>query len=497
MEKHSGALLQEMERERALLGEELSAVKEAHQAALAANEAGKKVTQETHAQLALDVETLRQAQVSVCAARDDEINDLKIRLKVAEDQAREKFAEAEKGQKENALLDERLNHMEARLQEMAGQLNKAADSILAKDREVAMTKEMTTHLESTNQEYHDRAMAAEKDAEVLRTTVANLKAQAREAAELREKEETSAAIVQKQQHEASAAQSTIGALQGELKNMSARVREADDAAAALKVQLGAEQAQVSALRAEAAQQAEALAAAQAAGVKAQAQAAVLEREHAAALKAEVARVTMEAATAAGESQEKLQEMAKGMNEVTEALRLCKMSNDELLPMEEENKSLRVDLRAVVEERDELKELIAIGRYDAMDSLLRTARPVVTPEEAKQLRREADECQRFKKLLTRALDYLHITAIQSQDVLSGFLTCLPNVPPKDGVGYVELEEVHNHLTALLRDTCRAHIESKKREEKIADTAQPEQTGGVGGGGGGGGGISGVLSRCDDQ
>ena len=106
----------------------------------------------------------------------------------------------------------------------------------------------------------------------------------------------------------------------------------------------------------------------------------------------------------------------------------------------------------------------------MDNFLRSTRPIVTETEAKTLRRASDEAGRLQALLARALDYLHITAIQAQEVLSGFLTVLPNIPPKDDADYASLESVHNHLSALLRDTCRAHIASTKREEREEDKKQ---------------------------
>ncbi|KAJ9449302.1 hypothetical protein DIPPA_21856 [Diplonema papillatum] len=133
--------------------------------------------------------------------------------------------------------------------------------------------------------------------------------------------------------------------------------------------------------------------------------------------------------------------------------------------------LKAEVRDIREERDSLKETLAMGRYNAMDSILRTTRPVLTHAEADELRREVKESELVKTMLKCNIDYLHTSALQAHDVLSDLLTCLPNIPPLEEVEYGALEEVHCHLSALLRDTVRAHIESRKRDRVTDNVEQP--------------------------
>eukprot|EP01064_Diplonema_japonicum_P030457 TRINITY_DN5188_c0_g1_i1.p1 TRINITY_DN5188_c0_g1~~TRINITY_DN5188_c0_g1_i1.p1 ORF type:complete len:832 (+),score=204.20 TRINITY_DN5188_c0_g1_i1:3380-5875(+) len=198
------------------------------------------------------------------------------------------------------------------------------------------------------------------------------------------------------------------------------------------------------------------------------------------------------------SDAKLEEITLYARELEQAIETCKQQNtgqEEInAELVTELKGLRLELREVKEERDALKELVTIGRYDAMDSLLRTTKPCITEEEAEEMHKEIEEGKTTTQILSQAVGHMHVNCLKAQEVLEGFLACLPAVPPLEDIDYFRLEDINGQYTALLRDTVRAHIEGKKREEasppppenplsvtrevRVAKDVQPEPTGHVG-------------------
>ena len=170
-----------------------------------------------------------------------------------------------------------------------------------------------------------------------------------------------------------------------------------------------------------------------------------------------------------ELQSKIEHLTSYITTLETSLETCKQQNDVMssstVEIKHELNGLYLEISELKEERDALKETVTIGQYNALDTYTRTAKPVLSETEARNLRQSADDLRRLRGITARTASHVHTCCIQAHEVLSGFLTVLPSIPSLEDVTSERLESIHRDLSGLLRDAVRTFIESRRRETLI--------------------------------